>query len=137
MKKRETRKVKREPCLTGNWTFLALSLQASYATHQQQTASRRRAWARHSLQFSLINPPVEKDWTAAVKTSVDWKSLVTPALLPLTTNYYPDKRTLNTSYLEYNYELLIDFDEDYGLAAERMRLMNQRQERFVAVVWLP
>lgn len=73
---------------------------------------------------------MEKDWAAAVKTGVDWKSLVTPAILPLTTNYYPDKRTLNKSYLQYNYELSIDFDEEYGLAAERIKL-SQRKERFV------
>ena len=57
--------------------------------------------------------PDKYDWTAAVKTSVDWKSLTCPALLPLTTDFYPSKKTLDSDYLEYNYKLYIEEGEDF------------------------
>jgi len=39
---------------------------------------------------------------------VDWKSLTIPACLPITTDYFPDKRSLNNDYLVSNYTLLPD-----------------------------
>lgn len=39
---------------------------------------------------------------------VDWKSLTIPACLPITTDYFPDKRTLNTDYVESLYTLVPD-----------------------------
>ncbi|CAL4145462.1 unnamed protein product, partial [Meganyctiphanes norvegica] len=32
----------------------------------------------------------EQEWTAAMTTGVDWKSLTLPACLPITTDYFPD-----------------------------------------------
>uniref|UniRef100_A0A673GXB4 DEP domain-containing protein 5-like n=1 Tax=Sinocyclocheilus rhinocerous TaxID=307959 RepID=A0A673GXB4_9TELE len=37
---------------------------------------------------------------------VDWKSLTTPACLPLTTDYFPDRQTLQNDYTEGCYDLL-------------------------------
>ena len=39
---------------------------------------------------------------------VDWKSLTIPACLPITTDYFPDKRSLNNDYLVSDYTLLPD-----------------------------
>ena len=59
-----------------------------------------------------LHAPSEEDWTAAVKTSVDWKSLTIPACLPVTTDYFPDERLLNRYYKVHNYELFIGEEND-------------------------
>ncbi|XP_063066425.1 GATOR1 complex protein DEPDC5 isoform X2 [Engraulis encrasicolus] len=43
---------------------------------------------------------------------VDWKSLTTPACLPLTTDYFPDKQSLQNDYTEGCYDLLPHTDLD-------------------------
>ncbi|XP_054714786.1 GATOR complex protein Iml1-like [Uloborus diversus] len=48
----------------------------------------------------------EQEWTPAVTTGVDWKSLVIPACLPITTDYFPDRRSLQNDYVISDYSLL-------------------------------
>ncbi|GAO51003.1 hypothetical protein G7K_5115-t1 [Saitoella complicata NRRL Y-17804] len=48
--------------------------------------------------------------------SVKWKSMCTPASLPLTTEYFPSDEELKNEFREYTYVITIDPDED----------MNQR-----------
>ncbi|XP_017098288.2 GATOR complex protein Iml1 isoform X1 [Drosophila bipectinata] len=46
---------------------------------------------------------------------VDWKSLTIPACLPITTDYFPDKRSLNNDYVITDYTLLPDdVNHDYA-----------------------
>ncbi|EDW50059.1 GM14207 [Drosophila sechellia] len=46
---------------------------------------------------------------------VDWKSLTIPACLPITTDYFPDKRSLNNDYVISDYTLLPDdVNHDYA-----------------------
>lgn len=47
------------------------------------------------------------------RTGVDWTSLVEPAHLPITTDFYPAKETLNRDYVEYNTNLVV-FKDDLG-----------------------
>ena len=39
---------------------------------------------------------------------MDWKSMTVPASLPITTDYFPDKRSLHNDYLVSEYKLLPD-----------------------------
>ena len=39
---------------------------------------------------------------------VDWKSLTIPASLPITTDYFPDKKSLDYDYVVADYSLLPD-----------------------------
>lgn len=41
-------------------------------------------------------------------SGVDWKSLTIPACLPITTDYFPDRRALNIDYVFSLYSLLPD-----------------------------
>ncbi|CAG9857512.1 unnamed protein product [Phyllotreta striolata] len=56
----------------------------------------------------------EQEWTPALTTvndvliGVDWKSLTIPACLPITTDYFPDRRSLNIDYVVSLYSLLPD-----------------------------
>ncbi|XP_026329344.1 GATOR complex protein DEPDC5 isoform X2 [Hyposmocoma kahamanoa] len=48
-------------------------------------------------------------WNEANRAiGVDWKSLTIPACLPITTDYFPDKRSLQNDYLVSDYNLLPD-----------------------------
>ena len=67
----------------------------------------------HSLGWvQNLHAPSEEDWTAALKTSVDWKSLTIPACLPVTTDYNPDQRLLDNHYKVYTYDLYLDVDNE-------------------------
>nr|XP_022917865.1 GATOR complex protein DEPDC5 isoform X2 [Onthophagus taurus] len=50
----------------------------------------------------------EQEWTPALTTGVDWKSLTIPACLPITTDYFPDGRSLQFDYVVSLYNLLPD-----------------------------
>lgn len=48
-------------------------------------------------------------------SGVDWKSLTIPACLPITTDYFPDKRSLHNDYVVSDYTLLPeDVNADYA-----------------------
>ncbi|XP_020502676.1 GATOR1 complex protein DEPDC5 isoform X3 [Labrus bergylta] len=49
-------------------------------------------------------PPTVPSFCCTV--GVDWKSLTTPACLPLTTDYFPERQTLQNDYTEGCYDLL-------------------------------
>ena len=82
-------------------------------TSQNTTPRRRTQQARINLYRGVEKAPAQDDWTATVKTGVDWKSLSCPALLPLTSDFYPNGKTLDSDYLEYNYKLYIEEEEDF------------------------
>lgn len=50
----------------------------------------------------------EQEWTPALTTGVDWKSLTISACLPITTDYFPDERALNIDYVVSFYSLVPD-----------------------------
>ncbi|XP_055630377.1 GATOR complex protein Iml1 isoform X2 [Toxorhynchites rutilus septentrionalis] len=50
----------------------------------------------------------EQEWTPSLTTGVDWKSLTIPACLPITTDYFPDKRSLHNDYVVSDYTMLPD-----------------------------
>ncbi|CAL4161240.1 unnamed protein product, partial [Meganyctiphanes norvegica] len=62
----------------------------------------------------------EQEWTAAMTTGVDWKSLTLPACLPITTDYFPDDRGLKNDYMVKEYSLLPeDMNEFCRLGSKR------------------
>ncbi|XP_035246744.1 GATOR complex protein DEPDC5 isoform X5 [Anguilla anguilla] len=58
----------------------------------------------------LSAPPTVPSFCCTV--GVDWKSLTTPACLPLTTDYFPDRQALQNDYTEGCYDLLPHTDLD-------------------------
>uniref|UniRef100_A0AAR2KEW2 DEP domain-containing protein n=1 Tax=Pygocentrus nattereri TaxID=42514 RepID=A0AAR2KEW2_PYGNA len=57
-----------------------------------------------NLSLLLSAPPTVPSFCCTV--GVDWKSLTTPACLPLTTDYFPDRQALQNDYTEGCYDLL-------------------------------
>ena len=71
----------------------------------------------HFYSFSIdslsrISTTGRHTWTGTLK-GVDWKSLCFPACLPLTIHHFPDHKTLSELYAEYNYNIVIDEDDDF------------------------
>ncbi|XP_058014080.1 GATOR complex protein DEPDC5 isoform X5 [Ahaetulla prasina] len=58
--------------------------------------------------LTLSAPPIVPGFCCTV--GVDWKSLTTPACLPLTTDYFPDRQSLRNDYTEGCYDLLPEAD---------------------------
>ncbi|CAL8081295.1 unnamed protein product [Orchesella dallaii] len=77
----------------------------------------------------------EQEWTPALTTGVDWKSLTIPACLPLTTDYFPDERSLQVDYLVNDYGLLPDdVNADYSQQRAVYRRPLNTKEVFVELV---
>ncbi|XP_038215233.1 GATOR complex protein Iml1 isoform X6 [Zerene cesonia] len=80
----------------------------------------------------------EQEWTPALTTAnraigVDWKSLTIPACLPITTDYFPDKRSLQNDYLVSDYNLLpddvnADFAQNRAIYKEPLTTMEVFKE---------
>lgn len=78
---------------------------------------------------------------------MDWKSLTIPACLPITTDYFPDKRSLQNDYLVSDYNLLpddvnADFAQNRAIYKEPLttlevfkELVSQRLAQ-VSLIWL-
>lgn len=72
----------------------------------------------------LSAPPTVPSFCCTV--GVDWKSLTTPACLPLTTDYFPDRQTLQNDYTEGCYDLLPHSDlERYNTSCLCSRVVPQ------------
>lgn len=71
----------------------------------------------------------EQEWTPALTTGVDWKSLTIPACLPITTDYFPDQRSLQNDFVVSDYSMIPDdVNADYGgqqRASGRRKLETQ------------
>ncbi|KAI8435162.1 hypothetical protein MSG28_003534 [Choristoneura fumiferana] len=72
-------------------------------------------------------------WTHIFPKGVDWKSLTIPACLPITTDYFPDKRSLQNDYLVSDYNLLpddvnADFAQNRAIYKEPLTTMEVFKE---------
>ncbi|CAH1099750.1 unnamed protein product [Psylliodes chrysocephalus] len=79
--------------------------------HISQNGSHKYSSKSSTLLWGATG---EQEWTPALTTvndvliGVDWKSLTIPACLPITTDYFPDRRALNIDYVVSLYSLLPD-----------------------------
>lgn len=66
---------------------------------------------------------------------VDWKSLTIPACLPITTDYFPDKRALHNDYLVSDYTLLPEgVNDDYAQNRAIYRKPLTTEEVFLELI---
>ncbi|KAG8597093.1 hypothetical protein GDO81_002161 [Engystomops pustulosus] len=78
----------------------------------------------HSTVLMLSAPPIVPGFCCTV--GVDWKSLTTPACLPLTTDYFPDRQSLQNDYTEGCYDLLPEADLDSRRDEEGTQMTAQQ-----------
>ncbi|XP_051887990.1 GATOR complex protein DEPDC5 isoform X3 [Pristis pectinata] len=76
----------------------------SAGTPLNQASSQENSSTGRDPILMLSAPPVVPSFCCTV--GVDWKSLTTPACLPLTTDYFPDRQSLQNDYTEGCYDLL-------------------------------
>uniref|UniRef100_A0A6A7FW12 DEP domain-containing protein 5-like n=4 Tax=Hirondellea gigas TaxID=1518452 RepID=A0A6A7FW12_9CRUS len=89
----------------------ASHMSASTTAHKQ-----RSSWAAPvSNERNSTDPDTllwgatgEQEWSAAITTGVDWKSLTLPACLPITTDFFPSEESFKKDYVLNNYSLLPD-----------------------------
>lgn len=73
--------------------------------------------------------------TFSTRKGVDWKSLTIPACLPITTDYFPDKRSLHNDYVISDYTLLPDdVNSDYANSRAIYRKPLTTEEVFTEIV---
>ena len=65
----------------------------------------------------------EREWSAKPQSSMDWKSLAYPPSLPLTTDFFPDRRSLENDYVTSEYTLLPeDMCADLDMSPDREKI---------------
>eukprot|EP00057_Strongylocentrotus_purpuratus_P028669 XP_011683143.1 PREDICTED: DEP domain-containing protein 5 [Strongylocentrotus purpuratus] len=73
--------------------------------------NRLRPSASGSSLFSTgSSPSTDTVLQRPGSAGVDWKSLTATACLPVSTDFYPDRLSLERDFLEFNYELLAEED---------------------------
>uniref|UniRef100_A0A672N329 DEP domain containing 5, GATOR1 subcomplex subunit n=1 Tax=Sinocyclocheilus grahami TaxID=75366 RepID=A0A672N329_SINGR len=87
------------------------AIQIHHQTRQNMAelqGSEQRDPARTSAELLELayHEAMGRSVTFCCTVGVDWKSLTTPACLPLTTDYFPDRQTLQNDYTEGCYDLL-------------------------------
>ena len=89
------------------------SLNSSYQVTATPEAMRRQRerWNDQFVSSNTLNFPSVR------RTGVDWVSLVEPAHLPVTTDFYPAKEILDRDYAQYNTNLVV-FRDDQGEGRE-------------------
>lgn len=96
------------------------SAEALDATSQRLSVDRRRWTHLFPILDSFPDSQVKKELQEEVAMcgkllyiGPNWKSLVTPAILPLTTDYFPSPKDLRDSYTESFYTLTLPLTSPY------------------------
>uniref|UniRef100_A0A8C3V472 GATOR1 complex protein DEPDC5 n=1 Tax=Catharus ustulatus TaxID=91951 RepID=A0A8C3V472_CATUS len=79
--------------------------------YHEATGVNLKTQNKDSLEDAVSNSPDPMPGFCCT-VGVDWKSLTTPACLPLTTDYFPDRQSLQNDYTEGCYDLLPEADID-------------------------
>jgi len=77
----------------------------------------------------------EQPWDATLTTGVDWKSITWPACLPITTDYFPDKRAFDNDYVVNQYVLVPDeLNGDYVVRSPLQKQPLSTKEVFLELI---
>lgn len=80
----------------------------------------------------------EQEWTPAITTGVDWKSLTMPACLPLTTDFFPSQTSLQNDYVIGEYTIDSScIHPRYTLIEVYRELVCQRLQKGFQIILLP
>uniref|UniRef100_K3X4M7 Uncharacterized protein n=1 Tax=Globisporangium ultimum (strain ATCC 200006 / CBS 805.95 / DAOM BR144) TaxID=431595 RepID=K3X4M7_GLOUD len=108
-------------------------------TSQQRLTSDRRRWSHlfpvltSSQQYQAtagnLGEAFQNGGIKAIHLGPNWKSLTSPAILPLTTDYYPSAKDLRTSYTESFYTLTLP-----SMMSETVPKYNDHDELLIEMV---
>ena len=74
-------------------------------------------------------------WDATIITGVDWRSITWPACLPITTDYFPDKRAFDNDYVVNQYVIIPDeINSDYASRSSLQKAALTTREVFMELI---
>ena len=74
-------------------------------------------------------------WDATLTTGVDWRSITWPACLPITTDYFPDRRTFENDYVVNQYVIIPDeINSDYASRSALQKPALTTREVFMELI---
>ena len=74
-------------------------------------------------------------WDATLITGVDWRSITWPACLPITTDYFPDKRAFDNDYVVNQYVIIPDeINSDYASRSSLQKAALTTREVFMELI---
>ena len=74
-------------------------------------------------------------WDATLTTGVDWRSITWPACLPITTDYFPDKRAFENDYVVNQYVIIPDeINSDYASRSSLQKPALTTREVFMELI---
>lgn len=123
---------------TGSGMNSQLRLQLQQQQQQQQQGNYKSTLVSNdTIRFAWCASG-EQEWTPAITTGVDWKSLTMPACLPLTTDFFPSKTSLQNDYVigEYNIDSSC-IHSRYSLIDVYRELVCQRLQKGFQIILLP
>lgn len=91
------------PSLSQNFTW---SMAGSYPSHSSEQFKIPIRSTREPYRTYMWGPTGEQEWSPEMTTGVDWKSLTIPASLPITTDFFPDMRSLEDDFVVSQYTIL-------------------------------
>jgi len=118
-------------------TIVASDVKAEYSNldkHQLRHRSTSNSDTRQLGTF-MWGATGEQPWDATLTTGVDWKSITFPACLPITTDYFPDKRAFENDYVVNQYVLVPDeLNGDYVARSPLQRQPLSTKEVFFELI---
>lgn len=95
-----------------------------------------KLYFRHNfVSTNFLQTPPKVFNRQCILSGVDWKSLTIPACLPITTDYFPDKRSLNNDYVVSDYTLLPEgVNVDYAQNRAIYRKPLSTEEVFMELI---
>ena len=74
-------------------------------------------------------------WDATLTTGVDWRSITWPACLPITTDYFPDKRAFENDYVVNQHVIIPDeINSDYASRSSLQKPALTTREVFMELI---
>ena len=87
------------------------------SSRQASATNTPESFRRQRFAEPPILSSTTENFASVRRTGVDWTSLVKPAHLPVTTDFYPAKEILDRDYVQYNSSLVV-FGEEGASAGE-------------------
>ena len=79
----------------------------------------------------LLSSSAAEDFASVRRTGVDWTSLVEPAHLPVTTDFYPAREILDRDYAQYNSSLVVFREEQEQIGESSAGGSSSSEKRLV------
>ena len=77
----------------------------------------------------------DQTWDATMSAGVDWRSITWPACLPITTDYFPDKRAFENDYVVNQYVIIPDeINSDYATRSPLQKPALKTREVFLELI---